>query len=115
MTQHAALSEDRWRKFSLDQQVLMIGNEMNRGRKLITSEDPARLKNCYERALRLVDLTVQVNDSGNLRRELLRWRDLLAQLYIAKRPDGKEHDVIFRCLLRFTPVASQQIPYLLPP
>lgn len=31
MTQHASLSPERWAAFSLDQQILMIGNEMNRG------------------------------------------------------------------------------------
>ena len=112
-TQHAGLTADRWSSFSLDQQVLMIGNEMNRGRKQVGAEDPSRLKKCYERALRLVDLTIQVNPRRPLRRELLRWRDVLAELYIAEKPTAREHDAAFRCLLRFTPTASQQIPYLL--
>lgn len=113
-TQHASLTNDRWSSFSLDQQVLMIGNEMNRGRKLMGDQDSSRLKNCYERVLRLVDLTVQTNDGYGLRREMLRWRDVVAELYISERPDQQEHDAALRCLLRFTPVASQQIPYLFP-
>ncbi len=112
-TQHASLTADRWSEFSLDQQVLMIGNEMNRGRKQVGSEDPSRLKNCYERVLRLADLTIQVHQGYTLRRELLRWRDIVARLYIAEA-SAEEHDAAFRCLLRFTPVASQQIPHLLP-
>ncbi len=92
----------------------MIGNEMNRGRKQVASENPSRLKNCYERILRLVDLTIQVNHRHALRRELLRWRDVIAELYIAEEVRSHEHDAAFRCLLRFTPVASQQIPHLLP-
>ncbi len=113
-TQHATLTAARWSDFSLDQQVLMIGNEMNRGRKQVGSGDPSRLKNCYERVLRLVDLTIQVNPGYTLRRELLRWRDVVAELYIAEEATAREHDVAFRCLLRFTPVASLQLPYLLP-
>ncbi len=113
--QHANLTAARWSEFSLDQQVLMIGNEMNRGRKQLGSEDPSRLKNCYERVLRLVDLTIQVHQRYALRRELLRWRDVVAELYIAGETSALEHDAAFPCLLRFTPVASQQIPYLLPP
>ncbi len=35
------------------EQMLMIGNEMNRGRKQVGGRDPSRLKNCYERILRL--------------------------------------------------------------
>ncbi len=112
--QHADLTAARWSSFSLDQQVLMIGNEMNRGRKQLGSADPSRLRNCYERVLRLVDLTIQVNPRHALRRELLRWRDVVAELYIAEEATAREHDAAFRCLLRFTPVASQQIPHLLP-
>lgn len=114
-TQHAGLTATRWSEFTLDQQVLMIGNEMNRGRKQIGAEDPAPLKNCYERVLRLVDLTIEVNRRYALRRELLRWRDVIAELYLAERATTRGHDAAFRCLLRFTPVASQQIPHLLPP
>ena len=114
-TQHANLTAARWSQFSLDQQVLMIGNEMNRGRKQMESEDPSRLKNCYERVLRLVDLTIEVHRRYALRRELLRWRDVVAELYSADEATAVDHDAAFRCLLRFTPVASQQIPYLLPP
>ncbi len=93
----------------------MIGNEMNRARKQVGSGDPSRLKSSYERALRLADLTIQVNPRRSLRRELLRWRDVLAELYIAEKPTVQQHDEAFRCLLRFTPAASQQIAYLLPP
>ena len=114
-SQHAGLTADRWSQFSLDQQVLMIGNEMNRARKQLGAEDPSRLKNCYERVLRLVDLTIQVQDRYALRRELLRWRDIVAELYVAEESIARDHDEAFRCLLRFTPVASQQIAYLLPP
>ena len=65
--------------------------------------------------LRLVDLTIQVHQRYALRREMLRFRDVVAGLYIAEETTAREHDAAFRCLLRFTPVASQQIPYLLPP
>ena len=112
-SQHGGLSEERWSSFNLDQQILMIGNEMNRGRKLLTEADRTRLQSCYERVLRLADLTVSVNPRRSLRRELLRWRDLVAELYVAPRPEPARHDQAFRCLLRFTPEASRQIPLLL--
>ena len=58
MTQHASLSAERWETFSLDQQILMIGNEMNRAKRLITLRDLSGLGLAYERILRLLDLTV---------------------------------------------------------
>ena len=91
----------------------MIGNEMNRAAKLMRPEDRQNLQWSYERVLRLVDLTVEVNFRPSLRRELLRWRDLIAELYISSEPDPEQHAAAFRCLLLFTPVAAQQIPYVL--
>ena len=113
MTQHASLSPERWSAFSLDQQVLMIGNEMNRAARWMGPEDRASLNLAYERILRLVDLTVEVQSRPALRRELLRWRDLIAELYIRPEADSAAHSAAFRVLLFFTPVAAQQIPYVL--
>jgi hypothetical protein len=113
VTQHASLTAERWARFSLDQQILMIGNEMNRGLRLLRPEDLESLRRTYERVLRLVDLTVAAQPRRGLRRELLRWRDLVAALYISDVPDPGSHTETFRCLLRFTPAASRQIPYVL--
>ncbi len=113
MTQHASLSPERWAAFSLDQQILMIGNEMNRAAQLMRPEDRERLVLSYERILRLTDLTVEVNSRPAFRRELLRWRDLVAELYVRPTSDPTDHKAAFRALLLFTPVAAQQIPFVL--
>lgn len=110
MTQHATLSAERWGQFSLEQQILMIANEMNRGAKLCA--DHARRRASYERVLALTDLAITVNVRRSLRRELLRWRDLVAALYLGPRPDPEGHRAALRCLLRFTPESSRQIPLL---
>ena len=112
--QHSTLSAERWSEFPFDRQILMIGNEMNRAAKLMTPSVGPSLLACYERVLALVDLTVQVQDQPSRRRELLRWRDLIAGLYIAGMPDERAHAAAFRCLLRFTPASSAQIPFVLP-
>jgi hypothetical protein len=92
----------------------MIGNEMNRGvRLLLRPEDRTSLGLAYERVLRLVDLTVEVQSRLTLRRELLRWRDLIAELYLRPEPDPVGHAAAFRALLLFTPEAARQIPFVL--
>jgi hypothetical protein len=111
--QHASLTPERWSAFSLDQQILMIGNEMNRAAKLMAPREWPSLKLCYERVLRLVDLTVEVHERPSLRRELLRWRDLVAELYIREESDTAAHSALFRVLLLFTPEAAKQIPFCL--
>lgn len=68
----------------------------------------------HERVLRLVDLTIEVQTGHGLRRELLRWRDLIAEMYIhPELPDPKQHSAIFRILLQLTPEAARQIPFVL--
>jgi hypothetical protein len=112
MTQHAGLTQERWSAFTLDQQILMIGNEMNRAAKLVEPLDRERLRNAYSRVLALTDLTIQGQRRRTFRRELLRWRDLIAGLYIADAGDPARHAAAFRCLLRFTSAAARQIPIL---
>lgn len=111
MASHAGLSPERWATFSLDQQILMIANEMNRAAKLMAPGDRGRLLSGYERTLQLTDLTVQVGRPA-LRRELLRWRDLVAALYVAAASDPIAHAAAFRALLLMTPEASRQLPLL---
>jgi hypothetical protein len=110
--QHASLTPERWSAFSLDQQILMISNEMHRAAGLFAPADRERLIGCYERALRLTDLTIEAHSRSTLRRELLRWRDLVAALYISPEPLPAAHRDAFRVLLQFTPVAAAQIPYV---
>ena len=112
MSQHASLSPERWSSFSLDQQILMIANEMNRAMKLLGPDDRERLKHSYERVLQLTDLTILVRTRKGLRRELLRWRDLIAQLYVDAESSPPAHAAAFRCLLLFTPEAARQIPHV---
>ena len=110
--QHAGLSAERFARFSRGQQLLTIANEMNRASKLFGAEDLQRLRGAYERVMALADLTVLVNDSRSLRRELLRWRDLVAEQYIAEPPDPRAHAVAFRALLQLHPETWQQLPYV---
>lgn len=112
--QHGTLTPERWSAFSPDQRILMVANEMHRCAKLFAPEDRARLRSGYERILRLTDLTVACRPRRALLRELLRWRDLVAALYVAEAPSPAEHRAVFEVLLRFTPVVAVQIPFVLP-
>jgi hypothetical protein len=110
--QHSGLSAERFARFSRAQQLLAIANEMNRASKLFRPEDRDRLGKAYERVLALVDLTVTVNASRSLRRELLRWRDLVAEQYVSSSPDAQAHARAFRALLQLNPETWRQLPYV---
>ena len=112
--QHATLTLERWAAFPRDEQLLMIANEMNRASKLLAPQDESRLTKAYERTLQLTDLTVAARPARGLTRELLRWRDLVAQLYVSPVREPDRHRQALRALLQLVPATARQIPYLLP-
>ncbi len=112
MSQHAELSIDRWKQFGVDQQILMIANEMHRGLSAMRPERFPSLKLGYERVFSLVDLTVEAQSNRGLRRELLRWRDVIAELYLREDSDRATHALALRVLLQMTPEAAKQVTLL---
>ena len=110
---HASLSPERWARFTRDQQLMMIANEMNRASKLMAPEDRERLKSAYTRVLQLTDLTVDVRRERGLRKELLRWRELVARLWLRSDGDPDAHRQAFRSLLLFSYETAKQIPFVL--
>ena len=76
----------------------MIGNELNRAKNWIEKNDLEEVNNCYERALELLDLTVEITESGNRLREYLRLREMMGKLYIEKNGDLKLNNQLFSCI-----------------
>ena len=112
MTQHASLPPERWARFDLGQQILQIGAEMQRALKYQSVERSLERRACYERAMGLLDLTVEVQPGANLRRELLRWRGVVGELYLAAEPDLRAHRQALRVLLRLHPESAKQVAVL---
>ncbi|HET9315668.1 MAG TPA: hypothetical protein VFQ51_08765 [Vicinamibacteria bacterium] len=112
MTQHSSMTVERWRGFPVAQQLMMIANEMNRASKLQGPEDGERLRGSYERVLALTDLTIQATERRALRRELLRWRDVVGGIYVGPGPDPRAHAQAFRVLLQFHPETWAQLPHV---
>ena len=112
MTQHSSIAPERWARFDQGQQILQIGAEMQRALKFLRTERSAQLRACYERALALVDLTVQVQENPHLRRELLLWRGVIAGLHLRSEPDPVVHRQALRVLLRLHPESAKQVAVL---
>lgn len=112
MTNHSELTIERWSRFELRDQILQIGLEMYRGRRFVGGVDTERVRNGYERAMRLCDLTVQVQTKHTLRKELLRWRDVVAELYLSTVPDARTHDAATRAVFQLHPAGTEQCALL---
>lgn len=116
MTQHAAMTTEGWSRHTFPRQLLMIANEMNRAGKLQREDDGERRERAYERVLRLTDLTIGCLPRKAILRELLRWRDLVAVLYLAARKaaDNKAHYLVFEALLLMNAETARQRAFVIP-
>lgn len=74
--------QHRFGDFPLHQQILMICNELNRAENFLGDE--SEYKMCIERALELIDFSIQSKRWNGKYKEILRARDVIAKLYIAK-------------------------------
>ena len=106
---HKTLTGEKWSEFPFYKQIIMIANELNRARNWIIKKDFEEVKNCYERAFELIDLTVsvlvspapvyRVRVSLSLRRELLRFRGILAGVYVNKQNNIEMNQKLINVLL----------------
>jgi len=95
---HKNLESAKWQKFSMKQRELMIANELNRAKNWIEKNDLEEVNNCYERALELLDLTVEITKSANRLKEYLRLREMVGKLYIEKNGNLKLNNQVFNCI-----------------
>ncbi len=67
--------------------MLMVGNEINRAKNMLAADDVAEARTCHERALELVDISLQDKKWRRRLRALTRLRMLIAQNYL--RPESE--------------------------
>ena len=102
---HRTLTEDKWISFPFSKQILMVANELNRANRWIEKEDFNETKFCYERAFELLYLTIQsvvkTHPNAALLKEILRFKEVLAELYNKEKPSLEENKKLLKVLLLF--------------
>ena len=96
---HKSLTAEKWGKFPFYQQILMIANELNRAAKSITLQDPVETRLCYERAMELTFLTIEGIKEKRKLRELCRFYEMLAALFINPQTDPRENNALLQALI----------------
>jgi len=106
---HKNLTQKKWNSYTIEAQILNIASEFTRAKSWILRGNQEYKRYSIERALELIDLTS--NDKrwhklyGKLR-ELLRMREVIAELY-EKENISKDYPAqIIRTLLNFTKETS---------
>lgn len=95
---HKDLTIDKWTGFPLYKRILMIATEFSRANNSIAKGNGEEIKDCYERALELLDLTIETV-RGNLLGELLRFREVVASNYIKEKIDLKDNQNLYNTLI----------------
>ena len=98
---HKNLTQERWQKFSKEEQILNIAAELSRAKFWLEKKNEEQILNCLNRAFELIDLTINTFKNQRALKELLRFREVLAQFYINEDKNIEEFKKIFKTLLMF--------------
>ncbi|MCB1190332.1 MAG: hypothetical protein H7A23_23700 [Leptospiraceae bacterium] len=98
---HKSMTVEKWSEYGFAKQILMIGSEFARAKSLIQKRKFDHVKECYARAMELVDLTIYDPKWNTLTklRELLRFREMMGILYTEKFDDLQECNLYYKVLL----------------
>jgi hypothetical protein len=90
----------KWKEFPFYKQILMIGSEIMRAGKWIEKKDIEEVRDCYERALELLYLTIETCEEKKRLREILIFKEALLSLYL--KPEIKENKNLLKILFLMT-------------
>lgn len=77
MALHQSLTPERWLRFPLREQLLMVGTELRRFSHWASAGDTDAAARAADRVVELLNFTVAASGPGRRRRELCRARELL--------------------------------------
>ena len=99
---HPSLTVEKWQAMPWDKRLLNILSELVRAKNWIKGNNQEYANLSLERALELIDLTIESGMDGKSRffpRELLRLREILAGFYIAPSKNYEEFLVLMKSFM----------------
>ena len=111
---HKSMTPQRWATYPMDRQILMVASEFSRVHNLIGLASIGVIRECYERAMELLDLCTYDAKWTSRRRELLRFREAMGELYLAEQPAKATNLLFYKTLMEWHPVTAR-VPLAPPP
>jgi hypothetical protein len=99
---HKSMDSEKWNRFPLERQILMIGSEFARAKNLLRDNVTAEVRQCYERAFELLDLCTMDPKWQRRLKELLRFREMLGELYLNASKDDPGFMMMYRTLMNWS-------------
>jgi len=109
---HKNITQDKWNHYSKKNQILMMASEIGRAKSWIANKNFDEVKNCYLRAIELLDMTAGDQKWKNGWKELLRFKELLGKAYSYEFTDMSFCLSIYKVLLSWNGDTVKLIPYL---
>src|SRR5262245_58096879 len=104
-----SITLERWQRFTLVQQLLQIALELHCTTLYVDRGDAEEVRGNYERAMQLVDLTLEGLAETDLRHELVRLREVFDERASGASVDTESHNAFLRELMRLHPETVVQI------
>jgi hypothetical protein len=104
---HKSMDAAKWNGYPVERQILMIGSEFARAKNLLRDNVPGEVQQCYERAFELLDLCVMDPKWRPRSKELLRFREMLGELYLQGTQDDPRFMMMYRTLMNWTGSTSR--------
>jgi len=114
---HKSMTPERWAAYPMDRQILMVACEFSRAQNLIGSASIGVVRECYERAMELLDLCTYDVKWVSRRRELLRFREAMGALYLVDPPAKATNLLFYKTLMEWHPITARLPlePAVIPP
>lgn len=106
--QHKTSAEGQWQKLTLMEQLGNIGSEISRA-ILWRGRDQHIYEQAFERALELLDLTIQDAHASTTLRELTRVREVLCDAFLGGSEYGSSLDEFDRYFFSFAYAARHRV------
>lgn len=98
--QHRELANGKWRNMSINSQMANIDSEVSRALKW-QNKNQRRTENSFDRALELIDLSIQNTSQAGSLRELCRAREELCDYFIGENDFKTTPGILMRYYNQF--------------
>ncbi|MEI8012071.1 MAG: hypothetical protein WCI27_06280 [Candidatus Omnitrophota bacterium] len=105
--QHKDLAAGRWKELTLCEQMANIGSEVERALNWKQKQNPVYSRKAVERALELLDLTLDSASRFSQRKEVARVREAVVDFFIGSNQFGSTDKSWRRYFLSFTYAARR--------
>lgn len=105
--QHQQLADGRWTQFSLMEQLAHVGSEVDRAAHWLKKSDTISSRRSIDRALELIDLTLDDQRWNKRRKEIFRAREVLCDHFYGDNQYQSSTESLQRYFFNFAVAATK--------